>query len=54
MLKRAASNTRRASLVRSAKAAWHKREYQAAARFYYRTEWAPPSGRLSGLFLRYC
>jgi hypothetical protein len=52
MLNRAGAYAKHASDVRKAKAAWHARNFQAAARYYY-AEWAH-GGRFDGLFVRDC
>jgi hypothetical protein len=41
ILNRSAANSKRASLVRRARTAWGRREYQEAGRLYYRVRWAP-------------
>lgn len=52
MLNRARAHAKHRSDVLKAQAAWHARNFQAAARFYY-ADWAD-GGRFDGLFLRYC
>jgi hypothetical protein len=52
MLRRATAYAKHGSDVRKARAAWHTRDFQAAARYYY-AQFAG-GGRFDGAFVQYC